>query len=233
MAATIEAKRRVLLLKECLRLVDEILSIIPERKEVLKVWPRLRHECGYFDSGMIKRSVKNGTETTFHSGLQIDWPKFTALAQCLADRLSQCGLEFHDTYNLKSEIIGDARLIKERLWRPCMDGLRLTLNWELKEAEAEASEQRTQPVRSPATKRTKPRGSKKKSDELICKVLNSGNSELIHKWVFANKHELAELCGSSPGTAMKTQFWINNRASAQAKWTREHGAGAPRRRHEI
>jgi hypothetical protein len=229
----IEVKRRVSILIEALRLLDEILTIVPEQRNVLKHWPKLRHECGYFDRGIIQRTVRNGIEKTFHTGLPIDWPRFTALAQCLADRLSQCGLEFHDTYDLKSEMIGDARLIKERLWRPCMDGLRLTLNWELKEAEAEASEQRTQPVRSPATKRTKPRGSKKKSDELICEVLNSGNSELIRKWVFANKFELAELCGSSPGTAMKTQFWKNNRASEKAKWSRENGGRRPQRKSET
>lgn len=134
MSKTIEVKRRMAILKEALRLLGEILSIVPQQRDVLKYWPKLRHKCGYFDRGMIQRKVKTGIEKTFHSGLLIDWPRFTALSQCLADRLSQCGLEYHDTYNLASQMIGNARLIKERPWRSCMYGLRMILDWELNAA---------------------------------------------------------------------------------------------------
>ena len=126
-------KRRVSLLKETLRLVAEILAMIPERREVIKSRPELRHKEGYFDNGMIQR----GTEKVFLMGPPlVDGPRYTALTQCLADRLSQCKLEFHDTYNLPSEMIGEARLIKEPVWRACMEGLKMTLDWELTEAEA-------------------------------------------------------------------------------------------------
>ncbi len=125
--------RRVSLLKDALRMVDELLTMIPKRKEVLKTWPDLRHEQGYFDNGMIQR----GTEKLFLMGPPlVDGPKYTKLTQCLADRLNQCELQFHDTYNLPSEMIGEARLIKEPVWRACMEGLKMTLDWELKEAEA-------------------------------------------------------------------------------------------------
>lgn len=84
-----------------------------------------------------------------------------------------------------------------------------------------------------ASRRKKPRGSKEKSDTLIQNVLKSGKSELIYKWVFANKDHLAELCGCSPGTVMKTEFWKQNRASEQKKWNRENGRGRPKRKSET
>jgi hypothetical protein len=79
-------------------------------------------------------------------------------------------------------------------------------------------------------KQSKSRGSKIEADRLIQKVLESGSAELIREWVFANKDELAKLCGCSRGTAMKTVFWTKNRASQQAKWNREHGGKQPSRR---
>ncbi len=127
-------KRRVSLLKDTLRLVAEILAMIPERREVIKSRPELRHKEGYFDNGMIQR----GAEKVFLMGPPlVDGPKYTKLTQCLADRLNQCGLQFHDTYNLPSEMIGEARLIKEPVWRACMEGLKMTLDWELQYVEAE------------------------------------------------------------------------------------------------
>jgi hypothetical protein len=249
-----KVNRRVSLLKDALRLVAEILAMIPERREVIKSRPELRHKEGYFDNGMIQR----GTEKVFLMGPPlVDGPKYTKLTQCLADRLNQCELQFHDTYNLPSEMIGEARLIKEPVWRACMEGLKMTLTWELTEAEAEARGQRSVQLKSdpgdgdlinrakvivvepkqhalpPRTRRRKPRGSKAKSDELICEVLKSNDRELISKWVFANKKELAEFCGCSPGTVLKTEFWKKNRGSEQARWNRENGGRQPQRMSET
>jgi len=249
-----KVNRRVSLLKEALRMVDELLTMIPKRKEVLKTWPDLQHKQGYFDKGMIQR----GTKKVFLTRPPlVDGPKYTALTQCLADRLNQCELQFHDTYNLPFEMIGEARLIKEPVWRACMEGLKMTLDWELTEAEAEASGQRSLPLESnpgdgdlinrgkvtvvepkqdalrPGTRRRKQRGSKAKSDELICEVLKSNNRELIYKWVFANKKELAKCCECSPGTVLKTEFWKKNRASEQARWNRENGGRQPQRKSET
>ncbi len=72
------------------------------------------------------------------------------------------------------------------------------------------------------------RGSKKRADELIAVVLTSKDSCLIGQWVFADKQELGKLCSCSPNTAMKTKFWIEDRASEQAKWNRTNGGRKPK-----
>lgn len=91
-------------------------------------------------------------------------------------------------------------------------------------------------IKSPpliVSSRKKPRGSKAKADTLIQKVLSSGNSQLIREWVFANEDQLAELCGCSRGTIMKTEFWKKDRASAQQKWARESGGRHPKWKSET
>ncbi len=102
--------------QECIRIVDELLCIVPDRKEMQRAQ---RHLCGYFES-------KENTRI-------LDWEKYNELINSLRLLFKKSfGHELQDSCTLKTEVDGEQILIRERPWRPCIQGLRDFLSFELR-----------------------------------------------------------------------------------------------------
>ncbi len=151
-AEMIEAKRRVSRLKECLRLADEVLALVPTQQQMP---PSVRQKEGYFFAGsseQISSWKKDNagvvTPETYElqfgtiplNGVPINWKKITELRQDLAICLTQCGIEYPDTCNIREEKRGGQTLVHEKAWRCCMKGLQSRLVSELESARCEVAE---------------------------------------------------------------------------------------------
>ena len=136
-------ERRASRLKECLRLADEVLALVPTQQQMP---PSVRQKEGYFFAGSSEqvsswKKDKAGvvTPATYElqfgtiplNGVPINWKKITELRQDLAICLTQCGIEYPDTCNIREEKRGGQTLVHEKAWRCCMKGLRSRLVSEL------------------------------------------------------------------------------------------------------
>lgn len=111
-------------LQECIRIVDELLRIVPERKEIQRAH---HHLCGYFES-------EENTKV-------LDWGKYNELIDSLRILFKKsCGIELQDSCTIKTELVGQKTLIRERPWRPCMQGMRNFLCRELRWAMGDYSD---------------------------------------------------------------------------------------------
>jgi hypothetical protein len=141
--------RRASRLKKCLRLTDEVLALVPTQQQMpLSV----RQKEGYFfaeggekvSSCWKKDKTGKVSPETYElqcctvplNGVPINWKKITELRQNLAICLSQCGIEYPDTCNIREEKRGGQTLVHEKAWRCCMKGLRRWLEQELDSEEA-------------------------------------------------------------------------------------------------